>query len=131
MMDTALPTPQLDDAQLLALTQGGDTLLHYHLSDRVPTHDTLLGLQKAEYVHSVAGPYTATYNDDLILCSGGNVTLPAAKNGKIIEVLQTTTSNVTVLPTGSDTVEGTSSVSMLVQWLALTFKAISGGWVII
>ena len=99
----------------------------------MPTHDTLNRLQ------NLAGPkdidtatYTATYNDDHLLSSvTTSITLPPSRAGKEIEVTMIGTGNVTVVPTGTDTLVGTTSVVMTAQWMSLRFKSVSGGWILI
>jgi len=56
----------LDARQEGELTGGGDSLLHYHLQDRVPTHDTLNGLQRVMSARTVTTNYTCTFNDDIV-----------------------------------------------------------------
>lgn len=124
----------LDSYQEQQLTGAGDTLLHHHLSDRIPTHDTLVQLEVLATRRTVTtDPYTVTEADDILLCpSGGTLNFPASKNnGREYEVVMTGTDPVTVVLNGSDLVYGSSSVLLSVQGTALRFKAVSGGWIFI
>jgi hypothetical protein len=114
------------------LLEGGECYLHYHPEDRVPTHDTLNRLQNLANEVTISASYTATYNDDHIICSAAcTVTLPPARAGKEIEVTQTFVGTVTVLPTGTETLVGATSVTMNVQWMSLRFKSVTGGYILI
>lgn len=114
------------------LTSGGDCFAHWHSADRVRTHDDVLRLQELLYEHSVSGTYAITDQDDILLCAtGGTLTLPLAKNGREFEVVMTGTTNVTVNLTGTDLIYGAASVLLNAQGMALHFKAVPGGWVLI
>ena len=114
------------------LLEGGECYLHYHPEDRVPTHDTLNRLQNIANEVIISGNYVATYNDDHIICdSACTVTLPPTRAGKELEVTQTFVGTVTVLPTGTETLVGATSVLMNVQWMSLRFKSVTGGYILI
>ena len=118
------------------LTNGGDSRLHYPLADRTPTHDTILGIQSSTNVQTKTGNYTPTEQDDILLVdttsASVTITLPTAKAGREYEIVKTVNANaLTIVPTGSDTVVGTTSVIIYTQWTALRFKAVTGGWVLI
>lgn len=116
------------------MLNGADCPLHYHSIDRIPTHDTLNALEEIAKQVNVAGDiYFATEDDDYILVGQQcDVTLPVAKNGKEIEVIKTFNgSYIRILPSGTDTIVGDTSVIVYVQWTALRFKAVAGGWIII
>ena len=124
----------MDARQEALMLNGADCPLHFHSQDRVPTHDTLSALQGvAKQTIPTGEDYTATSQDDYILCAGScTVTLPPARNGQEYEIVKTFAGGVvTILPSGTDTIIGTTSVLVYVQWTALRFKAISGGWAII
>lgn len=119
----------LDVRQESELISGGDTRLHYHLEDRV----TNAQLQELARVTNVS---TATYSvgqfDDFVNVSVAcTVTLPVAKNGREIQVTRTGDFDVTVTPSGTDTICGDVAVILNVKWTSLNFKAVSGGWIII
>jgi len=116
------------------LTNTGDCHLHYHSADRMPTHDTVGRLQDvANRVYPVGSTYIATDKDDFILCNQTcTITLPRAVAGREYEVTMLfAPGTVTVVPTGTDTVMGTTSCYTTVQWTSMRFKAITGGWILI
>lgn len=116
------------------LTGRGDTSLHFHLEDRVPTHDTVVQLQLRDTRRTVSdATYTVTEADDVIMCTVAcTVSMPVSKgNGREFEVVMSGTGNVLVDLAGSDAIYGEGSVLLNMQGMALRFKAISGGWIII
>ena len=118
--------------QEVSLTSFGDCFEHYHSSDRQVTHYTLEQLQQATLVKDRAAPYTLTAQDDIVMVSGGGtIILPRALNGGEFKVIMSGTLNITVQLTSPDLVYGQSSVIMTVKGMALHFKAITGGWIII
>jgi len=116
-----------------SLTGGGDSFDHYHSSDRTPTHDTLQRLHELDTKRTVStDPYTVQSSDDILLCQGGTVNFPASKgNGREIEVVMMTSTNVLVQLAGTDAVCDETSVLIEEQWTALRFKSITGGWILI
>ncbi len=111
-----------------SLVGGMDCSLHYHSSDRVPTHDTLKRLQQLKNVISVSSHYTALKKDDIILVdttsSGITVTLPLASNGIEFTIIRIAGANsVTVARSGSDTINGAASVNITSTNAPQTFKA--------
>ena len=123
----------IDPHHEAALVSGGDCFSHWHSTDRVVDHGTLQQLQQlVRETNVTTSPYAVTDSDDILLCGiAATVTLPLAKNGREIEVIQTGTSNVTVNLAGADTIYGSTSVLLNVQGMALRFKAITGGWVLL
>ena len=123
----------LDTYQEAVLTGGADCFIHWHSSDRVVDHGTLQQLQQIARETSVTTtPYVVTASDDILLCTiASTVTFPLAKNGREIEVVMTGTGNVTVNFSGTDTMYGNTSVLLNAQGMALRFKAITGGWVLL
>ena len=118
------------------LTGQGPTWLHYHPDDRTPTHDTLIRLQALQKFVTASGDYSVSDKDDFVLAdtSAGNitVTLPRAADGREFEVVKTAAPGVvTVVPTGTDTILGTTGVTATAQWTALHFKATNGNWILI
>jgi hypothetical protein len=93
------------------------------------------GVSTLNYTSKTAA-YTATSNDDVIDvdASGGAVpiTLPAAssKTGKFIYITKTdSTSNaVTAQRAGSDTINGSTSVYLDVQWTSLSLFSTGSAW---
>lgn len=88
-------------------------------------------------VVTVTSNYAATATDGYIYVdtTSGNITitLPASSaDGKVLEVIKTVVANtLTVIPTGTDTVVGDTSVIVYTRYTALTFKAVTGGWILV
>lgn len=88
-----------------------------------------------------ATTYTPTISDSLIYCdtSSNNitVTLPAstetAVNDKLTFIVKKAASanTLTILPTGSDTLDGATGIVLYNRGSAIDFRAVSGGWVAI
>ena len=122
----------IDAYQESALTGGGDCFIHWHSADRVMRREDWSSLEELNWAHEVTGTYTVTNADNILLCpSGGTITLPLSKAGREFEVVMTGTTNVTVQFTSTDLIYGASSVLLNLQGMALHFKAVSGGWVLI
>ncbi len=116
-----------------SLVNGGDCTLHHHSADRYPTHVTLSRLQQLTNQRVIStATYTVASTDDILLigvvCA---VTFPRANNGREIEVVMTGTGNVTVNFAGTDKLYGQTSALLNLQGMALRFKAIVGGWVLL
>jgi hypothetical protein len=123
-------TPQQEEAQI----SGGDNPYHWHAHDRVVNHDTLTQLNQIANQRSITtSTYTVQPSDDYLLVgTTSTITLPAAKNGQEYEIVKVFSGGyIIILPAGTDTVVGTTSVLVTVQWTALRFKAVSGGWILI
>lgn len=121
-------TPQQEST----LTSGGDSFDHYHSQDRTVTQRTAHDLQSVLREREVAGIYAVTDSDDVLLCTApATISLPKSKNGRELEVVAAATDSVLCLCSGSDRVYGESSVLLTVLGMALHFKAISGGWILI
>ena len=111
------------------LISGGDTRLHYHLEDRVTNGQ----LQAAMRVGTVTGNYTLTDKDDIIkVTATATITLPRAKSGREYElIIYAAGVTLTVVPTGTDTIMGTTSLVAYARYTALHLKALSSDWVLI
>lgn len=100
------------------------------------SRDSRLWLEQLEKETSVTfamTPYAVVSADDILLCntSGGaiTVTLPLAARGRRLTILRTTgANNVTVNPSGSDTINGDASATVSSSYAPLRLKATSGGW---
>jgi hypothetical protein len=123
----------LDPRQEQELTDGGDSLLHYHLQDRA----TNSGLQSAARIVSpTTTPYNIRADEDFLVfdTSGGakGATLPLARNGREIEIILLTGGNdLTLTPQSGDTIMGQSDAVLSGEGTALRFKAINSNWVAI
>lgn len=123
---------EANDAKILAgLDQSQDADYYRH---RQLSRNDLQWFHQIERQTTVtASTYAVTRNDDFILVGATcTVTLPLAARGREIEVVKTFAGGyVNIVPTSTDTLVGTTLVQILVQWTALRFKAISGGWILI
>lgn len=123
-----------DEQQLLG---GGDTMLHYHNLDRIPTHDTLEQLHQVATLVAVTGNVQLEPQDDFVLADttlfSTTVQLLPAKAGQEVEIIKVTPGNrVLILPTPPDSILGEDGYILTTQWDALRLKAIEGfGWVAI
>lgn len=90
-------------------------------------------LQNQHVVEGKAGngTYTVLDTDELLLSTGGTITFPLSTVDREIEVVMTTTVNVTINLAGSDLIYSELSVLMNSKGMALHFKGISGGWILI
>ena len=109
------------------LVMGGDTRLHHHLEDRIPTHETLRTLQAVKRVVVVSSDYSVLDRDDVIEVDtgGGNidVTLLLGRQGKEITISKITAANtLTIYPTSPQTINGGASLALTTQWASRTLK---------
>ena len=126
----------LDPRQEGELTGGGDSLLHYHLADRVPTHDTLNELQRVMHARTVTTNYTCTFNDDIVLAdtaSGGIVVyLPPLGTGKLFILKKRNASHtLTIQPTSGVTIDDAANKVINAKCASITVKDVGFGWMII
>ena len=122
----------MDSAQESELVGQGDCQLHWHAADRRMDNLRVKEGHQNTTVRSVTGAYSVTKSDDILLCpSGGTITFPLANNGRELEVIMTGTTSVTVNLAGTDEIYGETSVLLNVEGMALHFKAVTGGWVLI
>jgi hypothetical protein len=109
------------------LTSGTDTLLHYHLADRV----TQAHHQNDERIAWPSAAYAATYNDDYVFADTTSgafaVTLPLARNGRIITVVRIAGANtLTVARSGTNTINGATSLSITTSYAPRRLKGVAG-----
>lgn len=126
----------LTTQQESSLTSGGDCFEHWHSQDRVLSHNSLLQLQQLQNVATVSTNTTLSDINDIVLVdtTGGNVTvnLPPARNGRVYTVVKLSTTNLlTVAASGTDTIDSAASISTTTGWVSRTFKAVTGGWIIV
>lgn len=119
----------LDARQEQELTGGGDTRLHYHLEDRV----TNAQLAESMRVTSVSGDYTVRNGDDIIKATATcTITLPRIIAQREIQIIHYFTGgNVTVVPSGTDTIMGDNSMVMTQKYSSAHLKGLNGDWVLI
>ena len=98
-----------------------------------PSRNDLTWQNQSKKVVYPTGNYAVLRGDDIIICNSSvTVTLPLSTRGREIIVNKNFSgSSVTVLPSGSDTLVGDTSVLMYVKGTSLHFKAVTGGYVII
>lgn len=125
---------ELDTYQYHQLTGLTECYIHNHprqVLDQVSASE----LEAAMPVKPVtAATYSLTAADEHIsIAQNCTVTLPPAANGKEYRVtLIASGVTCTVVPSGSDTILGTTSAILNVQWTSLHFKAdTAGNWVLI
>lgn len=123
----------LTPEQEFRLTRGGDSPDHYHSSDRVRVHTDIGDLDALANVRTpTSGSYTIAADDDFILANNaGPFQLPKAKDGRVIEIIMTTFTPVTINLASGDTFYGESSIVIEEKGTALRLKAITGGWLAI
>ena len=100
-----------------------------------PEEEEFYRLQKNKTVTTT--PYAVSRGDNIVLVdttsASVTVTIPTSKNdGWECEVVKTSAANrVIILPSGTDTLVGETSVEVYDQWTALRFRAVPNGFVIV
>jgi hypothetical protein len=90
-------------------------------------YDSLKAYQQIANRVSVDADYSISYSDDFVLVDSTagvvTVTLPAARNGLQFTILRVAGgNNVTVVPSGAETVNGAASVTITSSFVPYTFK---------
>ncbi len=115
------------------LTNQVECYIHTH--PRVPLDQSSAAeLENATRVKAVtAATYTLTASDEQIsIAQTCTVTLPPAARGKEYHVtLIVSGATLTIVPNGSDTVMGDTSLEATIQWTSLHLKADNGNWILI
>lgn len=119
----------LDDREETELTGGGDTQLHYHLADRVTNAQLASALREV----IVSSNYTLRKNDDIVKVTAScNITLPKMTAQREVQVIQYFSGgSVVVYPSGTDTIMGTTSLTMTTMYSSAHLKGLDGDWVLI
>lgn len=123
--------PQLSEQQLAQLIGLGDCFIHTH------PKETLGFTERQELMEAVpvtaisSTPYAITTRDEILTVdtTGGAVTinLPQASRGRELRVIRVAGSaSVTLLPTGSDTLNGGASLVISSSYSPIHLKAIFG-----
>ena len=125
---------ELTSDQLNSLTSGGDCPLHTHSADRAVSHEQVLAFQGAEAARLVSASGLVTYSDDYLLVDASapiDLQLPIARGGKSYTVVKISgASLVTIMPDGSDTINGVTSLIITDPYKAVKIKAFKGhGWI--
>lgn len=105
------------------LVNGGDTRLHHHREDRATQAD----LQAAERQVFVSADYTASYDDDYIFVMASSpvtITLPLGRDRIITVVRISGGSNVIVVPSGSETVNGATTLVIASSYAPRRLKGV-------
>lgn len=102
--------------------------------------DSIVSDLRRAPIRSVSGTASLTLTDQFVVAdmSGGNVTisLPTASTWMIARCHQITikrsggANTLTIQRTGSDTIDGATSVSPARDKTAMTFVAVAGGWLV-
>ena len=103
--------------QEAALVNGGDCFSHWHSEDRIPTHDFLRGLQSTFNIVTVSSSFDASRSVDFYLVDSTSspitCVLPKARGNRLITFVRTSgTNNVTLARTGTDTINGSTSLTI-------------------
>lgn len=119
----------LDTRQENELTSGGDTRLHYHLEDRVTNAQLAASMREV----IISSNYTARKDDDIIKVTATcTVTLPKMVAQREIQVIQYFAGGtVTVIPSSTDTIMGTTSLVMTQPYSSAHLKGLNNDWVLI
>lgn len=127
----------LTPEQELELVSGSDCNLHYHSQDQHITHDQLQQLEATEAVRIMTAQGNVVYKDDIILLNSSAgafaAYLPVARGGKRFIFTRTAGANtITLTPSGTQTINGASTLAISTSYSPVNLKAISGvGWVTI
>ena len=125
---TDLATRNHNDLQNM---QGGTTNEYYHLTDAVS--DSVQGVLR----QSIATDYVSDYDDGIIVvdASGGavEVTLPLSQGDfkKMMVSVQTGGFDVTVTPSGSDTINGDANLVIEYEDSTAQLASVTGGWLVV
>ena len=124
----------LTDYQLQQLTNQSECYIHTH--PKVPLDQSdVAALEAVTAIKITTLPYSLTFSDEHISVSAtGTITLPPAVRGKEYHVTLTTAGQtITIVPTGSDTILGDTSLEITIQWTSLHLKAdeAATNWVLI
>ena len=102
-------------------------------SGKQPSHNDLTWQNQSKKIAYPTTNYTVLRGDDIIVCNSViTVTLPLATRGREILVNKNfATGTVTVVPTSTDTIVGSTSALLYTKGTTLHFKAVSGGYIVI
>jgi hypothetical protein len=119
----------IPESYLSQLVSGGEINLHTH--PHTVTNDQRQRMQQLENVEFVSANWSATRESDFIFVDSTSgavaITLPEARAGQHITVSRTAgANNVTLLPTGTDTINGAPSKVISATNVPVRLKAIVG-----
>jgi hypothetical protein len=106
----------------------GDKVMQQRGPIAFVNYDSLKAYQQIANVVSVTATGDAEYDHDFMLVDSTagaiSITLPLARNGVVFCIVRVAgANNVTILPTGSDTINGGASVVISTSNAPQTFKA--------
>ena len=119
------------------LTCGGDCPDHFHMTDRLRTHNDVVALDALEDFIQITANYTFNrkmYEYVLADATAGNIALvlPDAKMKMKVTVVKTTAANtVTISALGTATINGSATYPMTAAYSKATFKAINGNYYVV
>lgn len=121
--------------QEATLIGGGDCFSHWHSEDRKATQTLMHGLQNVSKVINISDDTIIPSGVDVVIVdttlNDVTVTLPLSRGGREITVVKLGIPNLlTVNCTGTETIDGRSSVSYRTERTSRTFKAYDGNWVV-
>lgn len=125
---------QLSNEDVHQLTGGGDCNLHSHSADRLVTSETINQYEAQKKVRFISADDDALYTDNIIVAdtTAGDITisLPAAKGGKEFIFVKAAAGNDLVAEcSGTDTIFGSTSTTVVTLGASIRLKAITGGWI--
>jgi hypothetical protein len=90
-------------------------------------YDTVKSLEQIKNKLAITTSYTAKYSDDYLLvdttAGAVTITLPPARSGSIFVIMRTAgANNVTIVPTGAETVNGAASLVISASFTPVTLK---------
>ena len=128
----------LPEEETASLFEGGDCLLHYHKSDRIPSHIFLQGLYGVAFNFQTSANSVLRGNEDYVevdTSAGGivTITLPKARNQLEIEIAKPfAPGTVAVAVVAPDTILNQSlTVTFTSATTSLRFKWFGTDWRII
>lgn len=120
------------EQDLGTLVGGGDSLDHYHNSDRFPPRDSMVWMEGLESVTTYGVNSTISPEDDIVISSAAiTLTLPPSRGGKHYIITSITAGTTTINPSSPDTISTLSSTSIVGIGSVCRLKSVVGGWVFI
>lgn len=125
----------LNDFQFGQLTSQAECFIHTH-PKRALNQTSIVELQRSAEPKTVSTAYALTYGDEVILSNpaGGSITLslPVSSTAgyKEYRIVQVSVGTTVIARTSTDTIKGTTSVSLTSIWSRIHIKATNSyGWV--
>jgi hypothetical protein len=101
--------------------------------DKFPSRDSRVWQDSQEKGTAVVSHYTVRSDDDYVLVdttSGAvTITLPSTISRRKLTIIRTAgANNVTISPSGTDTIDGAASKTISVSYTPVRLKGFSGGY---